>query len=56
MTIMDWNKLLSEERERSSNTQVDHRNGFEKDLDRIIPSSSLRRLQDKAQVFPLPKK
>jgi len=52
---MDWNKLLSEERERSSNTQVDHRNGFEKDLDRIIPSSSLRRLQDKAQVFPLQK-
>lgn len=50
---MDWNKLLSEERARESNTLSDHRNGFEKDYDRIIPSSSLRRLQDKAQVFPL---
>ncbi|WP_245998196.1 dGTP triphosphohydrolase [Aquisalibacillus elongatus] len=31
----------------------DHRNEFEKDYDRIMSSSSLRRLQDKAQVFPL---
>lgn len=53
MTLMDWNKLLSEARERTSTTQFDHRNGFEKDFDRIVPSSSLRRLQDKAQVFPL---
>lgn len=53
MTTMDWNKLLFEARERPSTTQSDHRNGFEKDFDRIIPSSSLRRLQDKAQVFPL---
>ncbi|MCM2534322.1 deoxyguanosinetriphosphate triphosphohydrolase [Neobacillus pocheonensis] len=30
-----------------------HRNEFDKDYDRIIYSSSLRRLQDKAQVFPL---
>jgi dGTPase len=31
----------------------DHRNQFERDYDRIVSSSSLRRLQDKAQVFPL---
>ncbi|TGE37430.1 deoxyguanosinetriphosphate triphosphohydrolase [Desulfosporosinus fructosivorans] len=53
--MMDWNNLLSEERKRTSSTHSDHRNGFEKDYDRIVPSSSLRRLQDKAQVFPLQK-
>lgn len=31
----------------------EHRNQFERDYDRIMNSSSLRRLQDKAQVFPL---
>lgn len=31
----------------------DHRNQFERDYDRVMSSSSLRRLQDKAQVFPL---
>jgi dGTPase len=31
----------------------EHRNQFERDYDRIMSSSSLRRLQDKAQVFPL---
>lgn len=31
------------------------RNQFEADYDRIIGSSSVRRLQDKAQVFPLQK-
>lgn len=46
-------ELLSEDRERMSTTSIDHRNGFEKDYDRIVPSSSLRRLQDKTQVFPL---
>jgi dGTPase len=51
--MFEWNKLLSEERERFTETQDDHRNGFDKDYDRIISSSSLRRLQDKAQVFPL---
>ncbi|MDL2260426.1 dNTP triphosphohydrolase, partial [Deltaproteobacteria bacterium OttesenSCG-928-K17] len=30
-----------------------HRNCFDMDYDRIVYSSSLRRLQDKAQVFPL---
>ncbi|MFP9128559.1 dGTP triphosphohydrolase [Niallia sp. BSM11] len=31
----------------------EHRNQFERDYDRVMSSSSLRRLQDKAQVFPL---
>ena len=50
-----WTHLLNENRIRESTTKQykDHRNGFDKDYDRIISSSSLRRLQDKAQVFPL---
>lgn len=49
-----WDKLLSGERERvSSASSTDHRNEFDKDYDRIVYSSSIRRLQDKAQVFPL---
>lgn len=51
--IMDWSLLLNESRRRGSKAAKDHRNEFEKDYDRVINSSSLRRLQDKAQVFPL---
>ena len=52
--MLDWNKLLSGERYRKSESQsYAHRNEFDKDYERIIYSSSLRRLQDKAQVFPL---
>lgn len=51
---MDWNKLFSEKRERPSSTKMQpYRNCFDMDYDRIVYSSSLRRLQDKAQVFPL---
>ncbi|MCJ1909961.1 dGTP triphosphohydrolase [Planococcus ruber] len=63
---MEWNKLLNNKRVRdlkqNSMSRVaikkfgpsdDHRNEFEKDYDRIVSSSSVRRLQDKAQVFPL---
>ncbi|WP_306583681.1 dGTP triphosphohydrolase [Fusobacterium ulcerans] len=48
-----WKKLLSEKRESNSTTKDTYRNGFDKDYDRIISASSIRRLQDKAQVFPL---
>lgn len=50
-----WNKLLSEKRQRgSSGPGINSaRNEFEADYDRIVGSSSVRRLQDKAQVFPL---
>ncbi|GAA0135251.1 deoxyguanosinetriphosphate triphosphohydrolase [Paenibacillus sp. YSY-4.3] len=51
--VMDWSLLLNENRRRDSKAAKDHRNEFEKDYDRVINSSSLRRLQDKAQVFPL---
>lgn len=60
-TVLDWSKLLSEKRKRSSTSSTASsnteslivRNAFEADYDRIVGSSSVRRLQDKAQVFPL---
>ncbi|MGE7913255.1 deoxyguanosinetriphosphate triphosphohydrolase [Lysinibacillus xylanilyticus] len=52
--MLEWTKLLSGERQRKSESEsFPHRNEFDKDYERIIYSSSLRRLQDKAQVFPL---
>lgn len=52
--MLEWKKLLNTERQRKSlGKSFPHRNEFDKDYERIIYSSSLRRLQDKAQVFPL---
>lgn len=50
-----WDLLLSEKRKRgASGSKINSaRNEFEADYDRIVGSSSVRRLQDKAQVFPL---
>lgn len=47
--------LLSEktEKQRSLTSANDARNAFENDYNRIVFSSPFRRLQDKAQVFPL---
>lgn len=54
---LHWNKLFSERRERPSSqlpiSDLIVRNAFEADYDRIVGSSSVRRLQDKAQVYPL---
>lgn len=60
MSKLEWSKLFSEERIRSriinqAPEGVIVRNAFEADYDRIVGSSSVRRLQDKAQVFPLQK-
>jgi dGTPase len=55
---MQWDKLLCERKlmdSREVATSNDNRCIFEKDYHRIISSSSFRRLQDKAQVFPLEK-
>lgn len=56
MATLEWNKLLCTKRERESKSSSPInpvRNEFEADYDRIVGSSSVRRLQDKAQVFPL---
>ncbi len=61
MNQLVWDKLLCKQRQRESSAEkkdsksntVIARNEFEADYDRIVGSSSVRRLQDKAQVFPL---
>lgn len=54
---MYWEKLLAAKRirEKSSVTRTsgDSRSPFKKDFDTVCNSTILRRLQDKAQVFPL---
>lgn len=62
MRKLEWSKLFCEERERIRPGRTPEevggvvaRNAFEADYDRIVGSSSVRRLQDKAQVFPLQK-
>lgn len=51
---MDWNTCFSGESLASATYKKDGRSNFQKDYDRIIFSSSFRRLQNKTQVFPLP--
>lgn len=50
-----WEELLSPDtfRPKSKILDFDGRNPFENDYGRLISSSSIRRLQDKTQVFPL---
>lgn len=59
---MSWDKLLNDNRLRSSNAdsnrkdmsdKLDVRNPFESDFGRVVFSSASRRLHDKTQVFPL---
>jgi dGTPase len=50
---MDWKMLLCKDRPRVSTSTGDYREQFERDFDRTIFSTPVKRLQDKAQVFPL---
>lgn len=57
---MSWSKLLSRRRLGESipetcetEIQAQNRTSFQRDFDRIVFSSSFRRLKDKTQVFPL---
>lgn len=53
---MNWETLLSTQRykqETAINDAID-RSAFEKDFDRIVFSTSFRKLQDKTQVIPFP--
>ncbi len=59
---MDWNTLLNETRSnvlngaepgRTTRSSDDSRSEFQRDYDRALFSTPVRRLQDKAQVFPL---
>lgn len=54
--MMEWIQLLSARRPGEQNPVLNPgRSAFEQDYDRIIFSSPFRMLQDKTQVFPLPK-
>lgn len=57
---MEWDKLLNEERlgckyKMPYDESKYPISEFEKDYEKIIPSASFRRLQDKTQVFPMDK-
>ena len=53
---MNWKQLLSDRRSGEKNKERNRqRSKFEQDYDRIIFSHPFRMLQDKTQVFPLPK-
>ena len=55
--MLYWDKLLTPKRSRDTasvpRTASDNRSPFKKDFDTVCNSAVLRRLQDKAQVFPL---
>ncbi|QQE13790.1 dNTP triphosphohydrolase [Planctomycetota bacterium] len=52
--MMDWKQLLSSERfYKASKGASDVRSELQRDYDRALFSSAVRRLQHKAQVFPL---
>ena len=50
---MDWPRLLNPNRRRQTTIPTDPRSQFERDFDRSVFSTPVKRLQDKAQVFPL---
>ena len=50
---MKWTKLLNAGRRRPTTRPNDPRIEFERDFDRSVFSTPVKRLQDKAQVFPL---
>lgn len=55
--MLYWDQLVYPYRKRANSTEIktksDTRSPFKKDFDTVCNSSVLRRLQDKAQVFPL---
>jgi dGTPase len=57
MPPMNWELLLSPLRQgkHRTETQTVGRSVFQQDFDRIVYCSAFRRMQDKAQVFPLAK-
>jgi dGTPase len=51
--VMEWKQLLDANRRRQTTMPGDVRIEFERDYDRSVFSTPVKRLQDKAQVFPL---
>ena len=61
--VMNWDRLISNRRFGSpasetsgpAGGEMEMRSEFDRDYDRLIFSAPFRRLQNKAQIFPLPK-
>ncbi len=54
MEPMQWDRIVTQKRfHQGRRSSLDERSEFERDYDRIVYASPFRRLQDKAQVFPL---
>lgn len=51
---MNWETIFTSQRIGQTKESAGPRSGFQRDFDRLIFSSSFRRLQNKTQVFPLP--
>lgn len=51
---MNWETIFTTQRVGQKDEPAGQRSEFQKDFDRLIFSSSFRRLQNKTQVFPLP--
>ena len=51
--MLKWSLLLCKKRLRGSTSSESHRSKFERDYDRVVYCTPFRRLQDKAQVWPL---
>lgn len=51
---MNWDTIFTSQRVGQHKESLGPRSGFQRDFDRLIFSSSFRRLQNKTQVFPLP--
>ncbi|WCL51027.1 dGTP triphosphohydrolase [Leptospira sp. GIMC2001] len=50
-----WKKLMNDERRKTKDSEIKNRTEIERDYDRILFSTPVRRLADKTQVFPLEK-
>src|SRR6476659_8757207 len=51
---MQFETIFTDKRVGSDKIPSGPRSGFQRDFDRLVFSSSFRRLQNKTQVFPLP--
>ncbi|MFV0268837.1 MAG: dehydrogenase, partial [Draconibacterium sp.] len=54
---MEWNNIFTEKQQFDERFRIteDNRSKYQRDFDKLVFYSGFRRLQNKTQVFPLPK-